>query len=131
MKILIIKINVNSSTTKPHEQLGSMIFILSVFTVPTYQPKSQVCLFCFQGQRFVGDLLADGKIRSQETDIVFITPSAWAVNCRRIINPVKKSGCGWASVRLSLCFRCIFYTTLQDSNFDSIYHFRFGTREEN
>ncbi|XP_034230935.1 MPN domain-containing protein-like isoform X2 [Thrips palmi] len=53
----------------------------------------------YMGQRFVGDLLSDGKIRSQETDIVFITPSAWAVNCRRIINPVKKSGCGWASIR--------------------------------
>ena len=47
----------------------------------------------------MGDLLLDGKIRSQETDIVFATPSAWAVNCRRIINPVKKSGCGWASIR--------------------------------
>ncbi|KAK3931366.1 MPN domain-containing protein [Frankliniella fusca] len=53
----------------------------------------------YMGQRFVGDLLPDGKIRSQETDIVFVTPSAWAVNCRRIINPGKKSGCGWASIK--------------------------------
>lgn len=55
-------------------------------------------LFLFQGQRFVGDLLPDGKIKSQETDIVFASPSAWAIHCKRIINPEKKSGCGWASV---------------------------------
>ncbi|KAJ1519827.1 hypothetical protein ONE63_004073 [Megalurothrips usitatus] len=53
----------------------------------------------YMGQRFTGDLLADGKIRSQETDTLFATPSAWAVSCRRIINPGKKSGCGWASIR--------------------------------
>jgi hypothetical protein len=51
------------------------------------------------GQKFVGDLLEDGKIRSQETDIVFASPSAWAIACKRFINPEKKSGCGWASVK--------------------------------
>ncbi|GLG95109.1 Uncharacterized protein GBIM_02152 [Gryllus bimaculatus] len=50
-----------------------------------------------EGQRFVGDLLPDGKIKSQETDLVFASPSAWAIHCKRIINPEKKSGCGWAS----------------------------------
>lgn len=44
-------------------------------------------------------MLDDGKIRSQETDIVFASPSAWAVACKRFINPDKKSGCGWASVK--------------------------------
>lgn len=53
----------------------------------------------FQGQKFVGDLLEDGKIRSQETDLVFASPSAWAIACKRFINPEKKSGCGWSSVR--------------------------------
>ncbi|XP_049822589.1 MPN domain-containing protein CG4751 isoform X2 [Aethina tumida] len=53
----------------------------------------------YLGQRFVGDLLEDGKIRSQETDIVFASPSAWAIACKRFINPDKKSGCGWASVK--------------------------------
>lgn len=52
-----------------------------------------------QGQKFVGDLLEDGKIKSQETDIVFASPSAWAIACKRFINPDKKSGCGWASVK--------------------------------
>lgn len=52
-----------------------------------------------QGQKFVGDLLEDGKIKSQETDIIFASPSAWAIACKRFINPDKKSGCGWASVK--------------------------------
>lgn len=43
--------------------------------------------------------MEDGKIRSQETDIVFASPSAWAIACKRFINPDKKSGCGWASVK--------------------------------
>ncbi|XP_018319492.1 MPN domain-containing protein CG4751-like isoform X2 [Agrilus planipennis] len=53
----------------------------------------------YLGQRFVGDLLEDGKIQSQETGAIFASPSAWAVACKRFINPDKKSGCGWASVR--------------------------------
>lgn len=44
-------------------------------------------------------MLEDGKIRSQETDIIFASPSAWAVACKRFINPDKKSGCGWGSVK--------------------------------
>jgi MPN domain-containing protein len=47
----------------------------------------------------VGDLLEDGKIASQETETIFCSPSAWAINCKKIINPDKKSGCGWASVK--------------------------------
>lgn len=53
----------------------------------------------FQGQKFIGDLLEDGKIKSQETETIFCSPSAWAINCKKIINPDKKSGCGWASVK--------------------------------
>lgn len=52
-----------------------------------------------QGQKFVGDLLPDGRIKSIETETIFCSPSAWAMHCKRIINPEKKSGCGWASVR--------------------------------
>ena len=46
-----------------------------------------------------GDLLAIGKIRSLETGLIFNNPSAWAIYCKKIINPAKKSGCGWASVK--------------------------------
>ncbi|NWJ11668.1 MPND protein, partial [Crypturellus undulatus] len=52
-----------------------------------------------QGKKFVGDLGADGSITWQETGQVFNSPSAWATHCKRLVNPAKKSGCGWASVR--------------------------------
>ncbi|NXG73451.1 MPND protein, partial [Baryphthengus martii] len=51
------------------------------------------------GKKFVGDLGADGTITWQETGQVFNSPSAWATHCKRLVNPAKKSGCGWASVR--------------------------------
>jgi len=53
----------------------------------------------YLGQTFKGDLLPIGKIRSVETSLVFNNPSAWAIYCKKIINPAKKSGCGWASVK--------------------------------
>lgn len=52
-----------------------------------------------QGKKFVGDLGSDGTITWQETGQVFNSPSAWATHCKRLVNPAKKSGCGWASVR--------------------------------
>ena len=54
----------------------------------------------FQGQKFTADLLADGRIRWREEDKLFGSPSAWAIHCKKIVNPMKKSGCGWASVRI-------------------------------
>ena len=53
----------------------------------------------YLGQTFKGDLLPIGKIKSQETGLVFNNPSAWAIYCKKIVNPSKKSGCGWASVK--------------------------------
>lgn len=51
-----------------------------------------------QGQRFEADLLPSGKIRWQGSEEEFSTPSAWATHCKRLVNPIKRSGCGWASV---------------------------------
>ncbi|XP_076046051.1 MPN domain-containing protein-like isoform X3 [Oratosquilla oratoria] len=53
----------------------------------------------YLGNKFKGDLLPDGRIKSQETSKIFGSPSAWAIYCKKIVNPDKKSGCGWASVR--------------------------------
>ena len=53
----------------------------------------------YLGQTFKGDLLPNGQIKSQETGIYFKNPSAWAIYCKKIVNPSKKSGCGWASVK--------------------------------
>ena len=53
----------------------------------------------YLGQTFKGDLLPNGQIKSQETGMYFKNPSAWAIYCKKIVNPSKKSGCGWASVK--------------------------------
>ncbi|XP_064646513.1 MPN domain-containing protein-like isoform X2 [Lineus longissimus] len=53
----------------------------------------------YLGKKFVGDLLPDGKIKFQENGELFNSPSAWAIHCKKIVNPTKKSGCGWASVK--------------------------------
>ncbi len=55
----------------------------------------------YLGQTFKGDLMQNGKIKSQETNLIFNNPSAWAIYCKKIVNPSKKSGCGerWASVK--------------------------------
>lgn len=52
----------------------------------------------FQGQKFEADLLPNGKIKWQGSEEEFGTPSAWALYCKRLVNPIKRSGCGWASV---------------------------------
>ena len=43
--------------------------------------------------------MPDGKIRWREAGQIFGSPSAWAIHCKKIVKPMKKSGCGWASVR--------------------------------
>ncbi|CAN7991165.1 unnamed protein product, partial [Ixodes hexagonus] len=52
----------------------------------------------FQGSRFTGDLLKDGKIKWRETQEIYSSPSSWAVHCKKLLNPDKKSGCGWSTV---------------------------------
>uniref|UniRef100_A0A3P9LSV8 MPN domain-containing protein n=1 Tax=Oryzias latipes TaxID=8090 RepID=A0A3P9LSV8_ORYLA len=63
------------------------------------EPGDGVLGIHYLGKNFVGDLLNDGKIRWVETGQIFNSPSAWATHCKRLVNPAKKSGCGWASVR--------------------------------
>ncbi|GFT14349.1 MPN domain-containing protein CG4751 [Trichonephila clavipes] len=53
----------------------------------------------YLGAKFVGDLLPGGKIRAQETQKIFSSPSSWAIHCKKLLNPDKKSGCGWSSMR--------------------------------
>nr|XP_026487617.1 MPN domain-containing protein CG4751 [Vanessa tameamea] len=63
------------------------------------EPGTAAMTIEYLGQKFVGDLQPDGKIKSHETETIFCSPSAWAIHCKRIINPDKRSGCGWASVK--------------------------------
>ncbi|ELT95353.1 hypothetical protein CAPTEDRAFT_110378 [Capitella teleta] len=61
------------------------------------QPGNDTMSIDYLGQNFRADLLDGGRIR--ENGKVFGTPSAWAIHCKNIVNPGKKSGCGWASVK--------------------------------
>lgn len=70
-----------------------------LLTEKLIEPGEGVMSIDYLGQTFKGDLLAVGKIRSVETGLIFNNPSAWAIYCKKIINPAKKSGCGWASVK--------------------------------
>ncbi|KAG9480705.1 hypothetical protein GDO78_012262 [Eleutherodactylus coqui] len=63
------------------------------------EPGQGVLSILYLGRKFLGDLLVDGKIIWQESGQAFNSPSAWATHCKRLVNPAKKSGCGWASVR--------------------------------
>lgn len=64
-----------------------------------YQLLGPASPLSLQGKKFVGDLQPDGRIVWQETGQVFNSPSAWATHCKKLVNPAKKSGCGWASVK--------------------------------
>ncbi|KAK7493371.1 hypothetical protein BaRGS_00015497 [Batillaria attramentaria] len=63
------------------------------------QAGENVLSIDYRGQRFEADLLPNGKIRWQGSEEEFSTPSAWATHCKRLVNPIKRSGCGWASVK--------------------------------
>ncbi|XP_017032823.1 MPN domain-containing protein CG4751 [Drosophila kikkawai] len=78
---------------------GRTVTLQTLMAANVLQPGQGLMTIEYLGQKFVGDLLSDGKIKSHETETIFLTPSAWAMHCKRIINPEKKSGCGWASVK--------------------------------
>ncbi|KXJ75074.1 hypothetical protein RP20_CCG012311 [Aedes albopictus] len=78
---------------------GKTVTIQMLLAANVLQPGKAAMSIEYLGQKFIGDLLSDGKIKSHETETIFCSPSAWAIYCKRIINPDKKSGCGWANVR--------------------------------
>ncbi|KAK2118560.1 hypothetical protein P7K49_005447 [Saguinus oedipus] len=63
------------------------------------EPGTGVLSIYSLGKKFLGDMQPDGRIMRQETGQVFNSPSAWATHCKKLVNPAKKSGCGWASVK--------------------------------
>ncbi|XP_014251670.1 MPN domain-containing protein isoform X2 [Cimex lectularius] len=79
--------------------VGRTVTLQMLLSTDILQPGEANMSIEYMGQRFIGDLLSDGKIKSLETDIIFASPSAWACHCKRMVNPDKKSGCGWASVK--------------------------------
>lgn len=63
------------------------------------EPGEKCLSIDYLGQKFVADLQPDGRIKWPEASQVFNSPSAWAIYCKKLVNPSKKSGCGWASVK--------------------------------
>ncbi|XP_071943014.1 MPN domain-containing protein-like [Antedon mediterranea] len=53
----------------------------------------------YLGQKFKADLLESGQIQWEGHNHLFNSPSAWAIHVKKLVNPDKKSGCGWASVK--------------------------------
>uniref|UniRef100_T1GVP6 MPN domain-containing protein n=1 Tax=Megaselia scalaris TaxID=36166 RepID=T1GVP6_MEGSC len=78
---------------------GRTVTLQNLLAANILHPEKASMTIEYLGQKFVGDLLPDGKIKSHETETIFLSPSSWAMHCKRIINPEKKSGCGWASVK--------------------------------
>ncbi|XP_025425558.1 MPN domain-containing protein isoform X2 [Sipha flava] len=90
------------------------------------EPGDSVLSLEYMGQRFEGDLLPDGKIRSVETLNEYASPSAWAYNCKSIINKIKKAGCGWSSIRYKGkkldAYKHAYFRKRESSNVESIKH---------
>ena len=61
-----------------------------------------------QGHKIVGDLLENGKIsyKTENGVVTYDSPSTWATFVKKGINPQKKSGCGWNSVKYNVGFIC-------------------------
>nr|XP_018917056.1 PREDICTED: MPN domain-containing protein-like [Bemisia tabaci] len=90
------KSGVSSANAAPTSKVVTLSMLLNANIL---NPGQAALSVEYMGQKFIGDLLSDGKIRSIETDSTFASPSAWANHCKRIINPDKKSGTGWASIK--------------------------------
>lgn len=78
---------------------GRSVTLQMLMADGTLRPGDGTMCVEYLGKKFLGDLLPDGKIRWQENKEIFGSPSAWASHCKRILNPEKKSGCGWASIK--------------------------------
>ncbi|XP_050439490.1 MPN domain-containing protein [Adelges cooleyi] len=88
------------------------------------EPGKSVLSLEYMGQRFTGDLLPDGRIRSVETQNEFASPSAWAYSCKSVINKIKKAGCGWSFIRYKGkkldAYKHAYYRKQESINIDSV-----------
>ncbi|KAM7307635.1 MPN domain-containing protein [Ixodes scapularis] len=77
---------------------GRSVTLSMLMTDGVLQHGENVLSIDYLGSRFTGDLLKDGKIKWRETQEIYSSPSSWAVHCKKLLNPDKKSGCGWSTV---------------------------------
>ncbi|CAN8024275.1 unnamed protein product [Ixodes persulcatus] len=78
---------------------GRSVTLSMLMTDGVLQHGENVLSIDYLGSRFTGDLLKDGKIKWRETQEIYSSPSSWAVHCKKLLNPDKKSGCGWSTIR--------------------------------
>ncbi|XP_075733026.1 MPN domain-containing protein isoform X2 [Rhipicephalus microplus] len=78
---------------------GRSVTLSMLMSQGILQHGENVLSIDYLGSRFTGDLLKDGKIKWRETQEVYSSPSSWAVHCKKLLNPDKKSGCGWSTIR--------------------------------
>ncbi|XP_041374246.1 MPN domain-containing protein-like [Gigantopelta aegis] len=78
---------------------GRSVTLSTLLKDKIIEPGEGVLSIDYLGQKFVADLLPNGKIKGMQSTELFLTPSAWAIHCKKMVNPDKKSGCGWASVK--------------------------------
>lgn len=88
------------NTNKADKKLGGRSLHLSyLINDGLLYPGTGVLKMEYFGNVFEGDLLEDGSVKWKDNNLVFATPSAWASHCKRIVNPDKKSACGWTTVK--------------------------------
>ena len=89
----------STAGTKTRPAAGRGVTLSMLIKSNVLQPGRGLLSIEYLGRRFSGDLSDDGRIYWEEGQRTFASPSAWAIHCKRLVNPEKKSGCGWASVR--------------------------------
>ncbi|XP_061183924.1 MPN domain-containing protein-like [Saccostrea echinata] len=77
---------------------GRSVTLQMLISEKIIDPGPALLSLKYLGRRFIADLLPDGRIQMPGTKETFTSPSAWAIHCKKQVNPHKKSGCGWASV---------------------------------
>ncbi|KAL7667994.1 hypothetical protein ACOME3_008715 [Neoechinorhynchus agilis] len=86
-----------------NQRLGRQISLVMLIEDEIIDPGAEVLSIDYRGKTYKADLLHDGKIIFKNTltgkDECFNTPSAWAIYCKRLQNPGRRSGCGWGSVK--------------------------------
>ncbi|XP_054752512.2 MPN domain-containing protein-like [Lytechinus pictus] len=95
--------SLDSSTTSPPKKekiLTGRGVTLSMLMSDGVVEAGKDCLSIeYLGSKFTADLMTDGRIFWSKEKQIFNSPSAWAIHIKSILNPGKRSGCGWASVK--------------------------------
>lgn len=95
--------SVDSFTPSPPKKekilTGRGVTLSMLMADDVVQPGKDCLSIEYLGKKFTADLMDDGRILWGQEKQIFNSPSAWAIHIKAILNPGKRSGCGWASVK--------------------------------